>query len=181
MSAIQELMEMRDDLPFTPTHRAARRPGTEAGHVAKLMDPDLTRAFALAGNAICTVVSRASGQRFTFKLQRPKDEDQRARRPIFVSVLAGPQNDSDYAHLGTIWEEGGVLVAYRHGAKSRIAADAPSARAAAWFAKALAAPDLLDQCEVWHEGRCGRCGRRLTVPSSIASGIGPECASIMGG
>ena len=30
--------------------------------------------------------------------------------------------------------------------------------------------------EVWHEGRCGRCNRALTVPESIASGIGPECA-----
>ena len=27
-----------------------------------------------------------------------------------------------------------------------------------------------------HEGRCGRCGRKLTVPESIESGFGPECA-----
>jgi Family of unknown function (DUF6011) len=26
-----------------------------------------------------------------------------------------------------------------------------------------------------HEGRCGRCGRLLTVPESITSGYGPEC------
>jgi hypothetical protein len=25
------------------------------------------------------------------------------------------------------------------------------------------------------EGRCGKCGRTLTVPSSIATGLGPEC------
>jgi len=29
--------------------------------------------------------------------------------------------------------------------------------------------------EIWHEGRCGRCNRKLTVPASIALGIGPEC------
>jgi hypothetical protein len=34
-----------------------------------------------------------------------------------------------------------------------------------------------DKLEVWHEGRCGRCGRRLTVPESIESGLGPECAT----
>jgi hypothetical protein len=33
-------------------------------------------------------------------------------------------------------------------------------------------PDL----EIWHSGRCGRCSRRLTVPESIAAGIGPDCA-----
>jgi hypothetical protein len=32
-----------------------------------------------------------------------------------------------------------------------------------------------------HEGKCGRCGRLLTVPSSIESGIGPECSKIMRG
>jgi hypothetical protein len=31
--------------------------------------------------------------------------------------------------------------------------------------------------EFWHEGKCCRCGRKLTVPASIASGIGPECAT----
>jgi hypothetical protein len=29
--------------------------------------------------------------------------------------------------------------------------------------------------EVWHEGKCGKCGRALT-PSSILTGIGPECS-----
>jgi hypothetical protein len=35
--------------------------------------------------------------------------------------------------------------------------------------------------KVHHEGRCGRCGRTLTVPESIESGIGPECAKKMAG
>lgn len=36
--------------------------------------------------------------------------------------------------------------------------------------------NLPSQIEVWHEGRCGACGRRLTVPESIANGLGPVCA-----
>lgn len=31
-------------------------------------------------------------------------------------------------------------------------------------------------CFAGTEGACGRCGRKLTVPGSIASGIGPTCA-----
>lgn len=38
--------------------------------------------------------------------------------------------------------------------------------------------ELPEQIEVWHEGRCGRCGRRLTVPESIANGLGPECIKL---
>jgi hypothetical protein len=30
--------------------------------------------------------------------------------------------------------------------------------------------------EIWHQGRCGKCGKVLTVPKSIESGFGPECS-----
>jgi hypothetical protein len=35
--------------------------------------------------------------------------------------------------------------------------------------------------KIHHEGRCGKCGRLLTVPESVETGIGPECAKRMGG
>lgn len=34
--------------------------------------------------------------------------------------------------------------------------------------------------EFWHEGCCGRCGRRLTVPASIELGHGHNCAHLLG-
>jgi len=34
--------------------------------------------------------------------------------------------------------------------------------------------------EVWHEGSCCRCARRLTVPASIEMGLGPDCAADTG-
>lgn len=124
--------------------------------------------FALAGNARFTVVSNRTGTRFTFRVRQTQEGN-----PWFVSVLTGGDNTSDYTYLGTLFQDG----AYRHGRKSTISATAPSAKAADWFFnKALRDPEAMAQCTVYHEGRCGRCGRVLTVPSSIASGIGPECA-----
>ena len=38
----------------------------------------------------------------------------------------------------------------------------------------------LARFEFRHEGRCGRCGRALTVPESIDTGFGPHCAAEMG-
>ena len=35
--------------------------------------------------------------------------------------------------------------------------------------------ELEDYIELWHEGRCGKCGRVLTVPTSISTGFGPDC------
>jgi hypothetical protein len=73
--------------------------------------------------------------------------------------------------------------AYRYvpGKKSRIGPDAPSAKAFAWlFPKLAAGAKLDDLVELYHEGRCGRCGRTLTVPESVATGFGPNCAAELG-
>ncbi len=34
--------------------------------------------------------------------------------------------------------------------------------------------------EVWHEGACCYCAKRLTVPASIELGVGPDCAQERG-
>lgn len=127
------------------------------------------KQFALAGNARFTIVSKKTGTRFTFRVRKPSEE-----RPWFVSVLTGSDNEFDYTFLGTIFPNG----AYQHSRKSKIPAMAPSAMGFDWFWKHLSADafDLLpDRVDVHHEGRCGRCGRALTVPESIESGFGPEC------
>ena len=135
---------------------------------------DLFR-FILAGNATLTLVSKKSGARFTYKFQRPDPEPGR-RRPIFVKVLSGADNENNYAFVGTIWPDAAAWT-YKHSFKSRVTQSAPSVVAVQWMLKHLnvGGDALLLQAEVWHEGRCGRCGRKLTVPSSIESGFGPEC------
>lgn len=135
------------------------------------------REYVEAGNATLTVRSKPTGQRLTFKFVRPKEPREGRAVPIFVRLLSGPDNEAHYEYLGCIWPDGEGAYRYQHSHKSRITADAPSARVAVWFATCVgnANPALLEQAEVWHEGRCGRCGRKLTVPESISSGYGPEC------
>lgn len=137
------------------------------------------RRFIEAGNATLTIVSRKTGTRFTVKFQRPDPQPGRAR-PVFVKVLTGADNEADYSFAGTIWPQGGSSsYSYKHSAKSPLSADAPSVRAVLWLLMHVAAGNarsIFEQCEVWHEGRCGRCGRKLTVPDSIAAGFGPDCA-----
>jgi hypothetical protein len=128
-------------------------------------------AFVFAGNATFTVKSEKTGTRFTFKVRQPKPD-----APHFVSLLSGPDNENDFNFLGTVFASG----EYRHGAKSRVSPSAPSAIAAKWVVERIVKGQELKNCQVWHEGKCGRCGRKLTVPESIETGLGPECASKMG-
>jgi hypothetical protein len=132
----------------------------------KFSTGEMAKTFALAGKARLTLVSEKTGARFTYRISR-KDET----TPWFVSLLSGSDNENDFAYLGTIFSDG----AYRHGRKSRIGSETPSARAFAWAWGFIARGELPTSCEVWHEGRCGCCGRVLTVPESIESGFGPVC------
>lgn len=143
------------------------KPPAEDPTVAPVQD---AKRFLLAGNAYFTVVSKASGTRFTFHVRQPA----RPNAPHFVSVLNGPDNEHDYAFLGTIFDG----ASYQHGRKSRVSEEAPAAKAARWFCTRALQGKSLDQVEVYHEGRCGRCGRKLTVPESIEAGFGPECINL---
>lgn len=139
---------------------------------------DAIQKFILAGNATITLVSRRTGSRFTYKISQAKDDDDLVpRRLWFVSLLTGQDNETNYQYLGHI----NSRLLYKHGDKSPISSGAPSARAFMWFFdhveenEPLNSYALFSGVEVWHEGKCGRCGRKLTVPSSIESGFGPEC------
>lgn len=145
-----------------------------AGPSAPLHAQDF-KSFALAGSARFTLVSRRTGTRFTYWVRAGDDPT----RPIwFVRVLTGSDNENDYTYLGTISAND---LKFWHGRKSPISSGAPSARAFEWsWNNHLRYDHIPDGLEVWHEGRCGRCGRTLTTPESVARGIGPECAEKMG-
>lgn len=132
------------------------------------------QVFILAGKAIFTLRSTKTGTRYTYKVckaeAKPGWPD-----TWFVKYLAGSDNDADYMYLGMIRNGQFTLTA-----KSRVREDSLIYKAFAWtFGRMMAGQDT-SAVEVWHASRCGRCGRTLTVPESIATGLGPECAAKMG-
>jgi len=110
------------------------------------------RAYAFGGNAHCTLVSKATGTRYTYHVYRKRDN------VFFIDVLSGPDA---YTPVGTCTR--GRLVMRETKAGS----------AFAWW---LAHPGH-PQIEFWHSGKCSKCGRLLTDPASIARGLGPVCAT----
>jgi len=185
--------DMKDDLPFEPgSERKARSRAADETELpveemrGQLRDATALTRFIEAGRAVLTVRSRKTGARFTLRLAKPDDKrDGRVRigkpPPIFVNVLSGADNTSDYTYLGCLWRKPWGYD-YAHGRNSRVAVDAPSVLAVRWLVKLLnnAPEKIFEQAEFWHEGRCGRCGRRLTVPESVETGFGPECAGKVG-
>lgn len=122
-------------------------------------------SFIQSGNAHFTLVSKSTGTRYTYHVRESDDG-----RCFFVSVLYGPDNTGDYVYAGII-RDGEP----RTTRGSKITATDKRWRAFVWTYTKLASGHLPDALEIWHEGRCGRCARLLTVPESIRNGIGPEC------
>jgi len=144
---------------------------------ARLTTATAAKTFILGGNAVFTLVSTKTSTRFTYNVRAGAAEPPDV---WFVSLLTGPDNENDYRYLGRIDSRMRFWAGRKTPKAGDVGVDAPSMKAFAWTWQGLSV-DLLDsRLEIWHEGRCARCNRRLTVPASIASGFGPECAGKAG-
>ena len=121
-------------------------------------------SFIKAGKAVFTILNEKTGNRFTYRVKRHKDN----KSLYFVSVLTGSDNTNDYTYMGSIFGSN-----FRLTRNSRVTETAPSFIAFSWFIEHM--DNLPEVVKVYHENRCGRCGRALTVPESVQNGFGPEC------
>jgi hypothetical protein len=144
------------------------RPGGRRSERVTQMSPlgQNWKTFIKAGDAVFTIQNESTGNRLTFRVQKHQEKDL-----WFVKVLCGPDNESDYVYIGCIFGHD-----FRRTAASRVGEDAQSYQVFRWLSAYLESEYELPECvHVYHEGRCGRYGRRLTVPGSIEQGFGPEC------
>ena len=134
--------------------------------------------FMFAGKAIFTVQS-PSGQHRTFKILKVQGEGY--DRPIWtVMVMYGQSNETDYRRIGYIVGDPKERKVYFKGAKN-LPQNHASIQAFVWVLRRSEKGNFnskIGKAKIYHEGRCGRCGRRLTVPSSINRGLGPHCALV---
>lgn len=141
--------------------------------------------FITGGNALFTLRSKKTGERYTYKVVRSKP-DPKKPTVYFVKLLAGPDNTGDYVYIGMLtaaFRRNGPNDGFLHfvlTGKSKMKEDSKPVQAIQWTIEKLARGVEFKNLEIWHAGRCGRCGRTLTVPSSIADGFGPECAGKVG-
>lgn len=119
--------------------------------------------FITGGKSFFTIKNPKTDNRFTFKSVKHKEKN-----IFFLSVLTSPDK---YEFIGTIFED----MRYSHSNKSSIGKESQSNKVFSYVFNSLKGDRLPEFIQVWHSGRCGRCGRKLTTPESIVSGYGPEC------
>jgi hypothetical protein len=112
------------------------------------------------------VQSARTGQHFTFRIRAKRGDE--TGRVFFAGLLTATDH---YEYLAVL----DPTDTLRFTARSIVPAEHPAAKALAFTWRALCAGRIPDGLILRHEGRCGACGRELTHPESIDSGIGPDC------
>lgn len=141
--------------------------------------------FFLAGNAYFTLKSKKTGTRYTYRVSRAKDKEDKPINLWFVSLLVGPDNYKNYTYIGVIRPNSKTEMPmpkdyiFVTTGKSRLPAEAKEVKAISYTIDCLRSLPTAPGVEIWHAGKCGRCGRMLTVPESIVAGFGPECIDLI--
>jgi len=131
----------------------------------KIKNEDAIR-FIFAGKSIVTFLNTKTENKFTYKISKSEDG-----KLFFVNVLSDNIDGNQiYSYMGIITNS-----VYRHGNKSKLRPDSQAAKVFSYVLERLNLGTLQDVIEVWHEGKCGKCGRPLTTPDSIETGLGPTC------
>lgn len=130
-----------------------------------------TKDFIAGGKAFLTIRNNQTDERRTYRFTQFKE----LKNPnlIFVALMTGSDNTASYTHMGRIDIR---TLQYTHKSTSRITSICNSVKGIQYLLFSLINNSKSDAIEYWHEGKCCRCGRLLTTPDSIESGIGPECA-----
>src|SRR5690606_937214 len=130
-------------------------------------------SFLMGGMSTITLKSLKTGKHFTYKVRAPREDGKlQVSKPIrFVQLLTGPDNNTSYEYIGFIRDG---KFTYGSG-KTRILFSAPSVKAFQWAYRFVSMERIPEGLEVYHEGKCGLCGRKLSTPESSTAGFGPEC------
>jgi hypothetical protein len=130
--------------------------------------PTIDHHFAVGShNGTITITNAATGQHRTFRIKTQKADAKFAPGERIVSLLTGPDNEQSFTQFGFVKSNGYIALWNKY-------------RTATFrtYCRMLRYPgEYADRCEYLYEGRCRRCDRKLTVPESIKSGIGPVCAT----
>jgi hypothetical protein len=151
----------------------------------------VTKQFILAGKATFTIEVPESFRtekpdlelkpHYTFRVEH-KAANGQYKEAWFAKLLTGPDNTRNYSYVGILNVDNGQV---RTTAKSKLSSDSIVLKLLNRTLALVWAGDIgpmeAQGFALHHEGRCGKCGRLLTTPTSVEIGIGPECLIQMNG
>lgn len=133
--------------------------------------------FILAGNSEFVLYSTKTKGKFEYRMTRKNSRDKEDSYIYFLNTKI----DGEYMYAGVIWfDEKTQEFKFGQGKNGRVDYRHLNIRSLLFVLNKLNSGGIPQYCEVFHTGTCGRCGRKLTTPESILTGLGPECSKKVG-
>lgn len=133
----------------------------------KLDDCKTIREYCLGGRGVVTLLSPKTGVHHTYYFQRPRNRDSFPEDVRFVYAV---HDGNKLFYIGMI-----EMGRFRLTRNSRFTDYNEITKGARYIMKMMNDPKYLTNMELYHEGVCSVCGRPLTSPKSLKTGIGPRC------
>lgn len=133
--------------------------------------------FMLAGKSEFVMHSTKTNQDFTYRLTRKVSKDDDTKFIYFVNAKMG----AFWQYAGLMWyDEESEQYKYAQGKNGKVEASNLTIKSLLFVINKLHRNEIPLHLEVFHTGTCGRCGKKLTTPESILTGLGPECCRKVG-
>lgn len=128
---------------------------------------DKVKDYVLAGKSCVILYNNSTGTSIKFwVIARTNDKGMVTAWWIYT-------NPEKTEYIGFITK--GMGLQLRHPDSTMVLSQKAGITAFEWFWPRLIRNQLPDTISVLHNGYCGRCGRPLTDPQSLITGIGPVC------
>ena len=139
---------------------------SELSFTHELIDQEAIFDYIHGGNAIVTLESDTGVHR-TYRFF--KGFNSKFDKALFVKVMA---ENGVFEYVGMIKNNH-----FRLTQKSAFPFDSPEVRGVYYILKLMLQPGGYhdDRMRLYHSGVCSVCGRKLTSPKSIITGMGKEC------
>ena len=150
---------------------------TESGGKIRLADG---LRYMLAGKSEFTMISLRTGGRLKYKLtkkQTKNNKDDTSEFIYYVNTFDG----GEYKYAGVLfYDRVEDVFRFGKGAKGKIPSTHINIQSLLFVINKLNEGNDAINIELYHVGKCGRCGRKLTTPESLLLGLGPECSAKCG-
>jgi hypothetical protein len=134
--------------------------------------------FILGGKSEFTMHSLKTGKDLAYKIVKKETNDKEDK---FIYFMSYNIKYEDYMYGGVIfYNEFKKQFEFKQGRKGNASADSQVVKSILFVLNKLNNDRFNIPVEVYHHCKCGRCGRALTTPSSVLTGLGEWCASRVG-
>lgn len=142
-----------------------------------LINNNIALPFLLAGKSEVTIKSGVTGNKYTYFIKRRQSLKDEEEYVYFINVHLN--GNSTYAGI-MFFDSDKDRFIFKRGKNGNFSENDIPIKALMYVINKLYNGEYGIDVEIYHCGICGRCGKKLTTPESILTGLGPNCAKAVG-